>query len=145
MPDEPSWFYKLDEVVYQFARSNGHVSVLALAALKARGRRGFMYLHETDLEPVNANDGKKAEIDIVCSVDGEVFLGEAKLTGDLDDTTSMVVKRLKLLETLMEATRAKGIILATYADGWSDVTRTNATNVLGDRVQFLTRSDLMAL
>jgi hypothetical protein len=39
---EPGWFYKLDEIVYQFLRHNGHVTLLALDHLRRKAEESFL-------------------------------------------------------------------------------------------------------
>lgn len=75
-PDEPSWYYSLEEMVHQFYRNNGHITLLALRHIKGDSVN-FQYLPEMELQEFKDN-GKKMEIDIACIKNGEIYLGEAK-------------------------------------------------------------------
>jgi DNA-directed RNA polymerase subunit RPC12/RpoP len=46
MPNEPLWFYKLDEMVYLMLKYNGHVPLLTLNKLRISSKESFLFCHE---------------------------------------------------------------------------------------------------
>lgn len=76
-PNEPAWFYKLDEIVYLTLLHNGDVPLLTLDLLRRRSKESFLYCPELRIRPEST---KKAfiEIDICCVTDGRLCIGEAK-------------------------------------------------------------------
>lgn len=75
-PEEPHFYYALAETVYQCLRNNSDLTILALDHLR-KGAKSFEYLPEMDLLNF-PRAGEKHEIDIVCLIDGQIALGEAK-------------------------------------------------------------------
>jgi hypothetical protein len=45
-PDEPSWFYKLDEIVYQALLNNSATPILTLGALREKYNESFLFCPE---------------------------------------------------------------------------------------------------
>ena len=76
-PDEPAWFYKLDEIVYLTLLHNGDIPLLTLDFLRRQSKESFLYCPELCIRPEGT---KKAfiEIDICCVTDGRLCIGEAK-------------------------------------------------------------------
>jgi hypothetical protein len=76
-PEEPHWYYKLAETVYQFYKNDSHLTVQTLYKLKSQTKFAFHYLPEIDLHGFPA-PGEKREIDVACVADGRIILGECK-------------------------------------------------------------------
>ena len=76
-PNEPAWFYKLDEIVYLTLLHNGDIPLLTLDLLRRRSKESFLHCPELRIRPEGA---KKAfiEIDVCCVTDGRLCIGEAK-------------------------------------------------------------------
>ena len=76
-PNEPAWFYKLDEIVYLTLLHHGDVPLLTLDLLRRRSKESFLYCPELRIRPEGS---KKSfiEIDICCVTDGRLCIGEAK-------------------------------------------------------------------
>ena len=116
---EPKWFYHLDEVVYQFYKSNSHVPVVTLAKLQRDAKVSFLYTPELLLkrEPVegitNSKSGK-IEIDICCIVDGQVVIGKSKIDtierADIDKLKAFVDAQSKYPDQ---------VLFSTFAETWS--------------------------
>jgi hypothetical protein len=73
---EPTWFYSLAEIFYQFYKNNSHVPMLAMHKIKSRAKH-FDFTPELALY----KSGQKKpfrEIDMSCVADGDIILGEAK-------------------------------------------------------------------
>jgi hypothetical protein len=74
---EPGWFYKLDEIVYQFLRHNGYVTLLALDHLRRKAEESFLYTPDIELTK-HGETNPSVELDILCVPDGVMMIGEAK-------------------------------------------------------------------
>jgi hypothetical protein len=68
-PHEPSWFYKLDEIVYQMIAHNGEVTLMSLNALQKRSFNSFLFAPELSIKEKGSKKGFM-EIDICCVMDG---------------------------------------------------------------------------
>ena len=75
---EPTWYYKLDEVIYQGVNNNMEVPILTLSYLKRKSKRGLLYLPEVELRRNPTAHKPDLEIDICCIQDGQIVLGECK-------------------------------------------------------------------
>jgi hypothetical protein len=81
-PDEPSWFYKLDEIVYHMLQHDGHVSILALDKMRWQSVRDFQFAPELQIRP-KGSDVWDMEIDICCIASDHTQIGEAKSVSSL--------------------------------------------------------------
>ncbi|OQP47944.1 hypothetical protein [Niastella populi] len=78
--DEPKFYYRLNEMFYQGNSHNMKEPILGILYLKSLAKKSFFYRPE--LNVYNAeNSSLKQEIDFVCLVDGELWIGEAKSGG----------------------------------------------------------------
>jgi len=84
MPDEPGWFYKLDELIYQGYRQGMAVSLLALNHLKTNSRESFTFTTDREFWRPKA-DKPDVEADFFCAPDGVFTVGEAKLGNSLGE------------------------------------------------------------
>jgi hypothetical protein len=76
-PEEPKWYYKLDEVVFQGYKNNMHVPILTLYKLKT-DTESFLYVHELELKKDEFQEKPEMEIDVCCIPDGRIVIGESK-------------------------------------------------------------------
>jgi len=117
-PEEPAWFYKLDEIAYLAHYNNLAVSALALHYMEQHKVESFMYT--TDLEFSETQDGRpEMEIDFCCIQDGQLFIGEAKKEDQLGENA---VGDLRIAERYLKLANRMGIanvLFATIAPGWS--------------------------
>jgi hypothetical protein len=121
-PEEPSWFYKLDEIVYQMLSHNGEVTLLTLLTLRKQSRDSFLYSPELSIR-LDSNPKAKMEIDICCIVDGKLIIGEAKSVGSLASnkgTAPQIIERYRKVADLISAS---GLIFSTTATEWDEGTR----------------------
>jgi hypothetical protein len=140
---EPGWFYKLDEIVYQFLRHNGYVALLALDHLRRKAEESFLYTPDIELTKRGAAEASM-ELDILCVADGAMMIGEAKKEDRLGTSKREEIETVRRYNRLAEQIGAEALVFATFADTWSD----NTQKYIGDNVRdrdliFLTRSELL--
>jgi len=148
MPDEPTWFYKLDELVDQGYRNGMMVSLLALDHLRLKSPDGFAFA--TDREFWKAGAAKaEAEADFFCSPDGVLTIGEVKKEGQLGQSTGEESAEIQKYLHLARAFGARQLVFATLSDSWSRRTIQSATRVFSKapqvRLCFLTATDLLSM
>jgi hypothetical protein len=118
MPNEPLWYYKLDEMVYLMLKNNGHVPLLTLNKLRVSSKESFLFCHELRILP---KEGHKTflEMDICCIANGKLCIGEAKSNGDLkgDLTEIQTAERYRDLALKIGATM---IMFSTTEDTWTE-------------------------
>ena len=64
-PDEPVWFYRLDEIVYLMLMSDGDAPPLTLDYLKRHSQKSFLYCPELCIRKQSGSD-IFMEIDLNC-------------------------------------------------------------------------------
>lgn len=122
-PNEPKWFYKLDEVFYQGLDNDMYVTVLTLNKLQKNSERSFIYIPEIVLvEKENKERLQKMEIDICCLCDGEIIIGECKKTEKLENTEKKEKAILKSLANIFLKLKADKCLFSTYSSDWRDKT-----------------------
>jgi hypothetical protein len=140
---EPGWFYKLDEIVYQFLRHNGYVTLLALDYLKRKANDSFLYTPDLELTKDGENDAFM-ELDILCLPDGAMSIGEAKKEDRLGNSKREEIETVRTYNRLAKQIGAESLVFATFAESWSDKTEAYITdNVIDCNVILLTRSELV--
>lgn len=145
MPDEPAWFYKLDELVYQGYRQGMAVTLLALDYLRLRSSDNFSFSTDREFWKVGSSKAD-AEVDLFCVSDGVLMIGEAKKEGRLGDSTSEENAEIAKYKRIAAGLSARKLVLATFSDDWSANTRQRATAGFQDMpyvaVEFLARAQL---
>jgi hypothetical protein len=144
MPDEPAWYYKLDEIVYQGHSNNMIVPALALCCLNDTKSQSLLYT--TELEFFDRISGELiGELDFFCVVDGVLTIGEAKKENTLGasgpDDREICLKYQKFAKDL----GARRVIFATASNAWSQRTSEQIGEVFSTgaiRHQLLTEFDL---
>ncbi len=76
-PNEPAWFYKLDEMIYLMLKNNGHVPVLTLNKLRIQSKESFLFRPELRMR-LKGSTKMFLEVDLWCIADGRLCIGEAK-------------------------------------------------------------------
>lgn len=120
-PNEPSWFYKLDEMVYQMLRHNGDVTLLTLDALRRESKDSFQFAPELSIKPKDAIKSTM-EVDIPCIMNGKMIIGEAKSVDTLavkGMTSAQVAKKYREMAELLGAS---GVIFSTSMPAWDETT-----------------------
>lgn len=118
IPNEPSWFYKLDEMVYLMLEHNGHVPLLTLNKLRLRSKESFLYRPEVRLT-TKGNATMFLEVDLCCVVDGKLCIGEAKSNDSLEGnklTPMQIAQRYRDLALKMGASM---VVFSTSSQTWS--------------------------
>ena len=120
-PNEPSWFYKLDEMVYQMLHHNGDVTLLTLDALRRESKDSFQFAPELSIKPKDAIK-PTMEIDIPCIMNGKMIIGEAKSVDTLavkGMTSAQVATKYREMAELLGAS---GVIFGTSMPTWDETT-----------------------
>lgn len=141
---EPGWFYKLDEIVYQFLCHNGYVTLLALDYLRGKAEESFLYAPDMEIKKRGAAN-VSVELDILCIPDGVIVIGEAKKENRLGSTKRQEIATITEYNRLAEQLGADALVFATFADRWSENTENYIRTTVDDRnVILLTRTQLLA-
>jgi hypothetical protein len=117
---EPSWYYKLDEIVFKALSNDFLVPVLTLRRL---GDKAESFLHSPELELLDPTSGAQImEVDLCCVIDGRIVIGEAKksnrLAGSAREERETVNKYLDVAGKI----GASLVVFATLAESWRDET-----------------------
>jgi hypothetical protein len=141
---EPGWFYKLDEIVYQFLRHNGYVTLLALDHLRRKAQESFLYAPDVELTK-HGLANPSVELDILCVPDGVMMLGEAKKEDRLGKSRRQEIATIEGYDRVAEQIGADALVFATFADKWSEHTEKYIRDTVTNRdVILLTRTDLLS-
>jgi hypothetical protein len=146
-PEEPAWYYQLDEVIYQGLTHNMHIPVLALRNLKKRAKEGFHYSPEIEIREDKTSKKPDLELDFVAVIDGEIFLGEAKKDNEISRTNADERTKLDQLKKIVLILPYVTLVLATLSENWAERTVNNAKEIFGMTscaTLFLTRKDLLS-
>jgi hypothetical protein len=145
-PNEPRWFYKLDELVYQGFRHGMAVSLLALDYIRATKSDNFSFA--TDREFWKRGSSRpESEADFCCVIDGTLTVGEAKKENQLGSSVSEENAKIKKYLHMVRGLSARQMVFATLSEAWSDRTIRNVAQAFGSmphvHVRFLTASELL--
>lgn len=115
-PNEPSWYYKLDEVIREGFIQNMDIPLLTLFQLKRKSKESFLFAYELELWKENVENGKPdVEIDINCIVDGKIVVGESKKDSI---TKSDIKKHGSFVKSLQKY--PDRVVFSTLNESWSD-------------------------
>jgi hypothetical protein len=118
MPNEPLWFYKLDEMIYLMLEHNGHVPLLTLNKLRLSSKESFLFRPELRIHPKDSHK-TYLEMDICCISNGKLCIGEAKSNGDLSGMDLSALKTAERYRDLALKMGASMIVFSTSADAWN--------------------------
>jgi hypothetical protein len=108
---EPSWFYRSDEVVWQFCEHHGQLPLRAAWDLLWTDRPTTVVAPEVDLfEP---GMPKPIELDLCVVRGAEFWIGEAKTTATLGKNESDALRKMRRLRRAAEAVGADGVLLVS--------------------------------
>ena len=117
-PNEPSWFYKLDEMIYLTLENNGQVPLLTLNRLRLRSRESFLFRPEIHLTGTGSN-ATSLEIDICCIANGKLCIGEAKSNESLKGEKLTAMQTVERYRSLAIEIGASVIVFSTSAKVWN--------------------------
>src|ERR1035437_9125816 len=121
IPDEPSWFYKLDEMIYLMLSFNGDVPLLTLDNLRQQSGDSFQYCPDLRITPAGSTK-MYLEVDVCCITNGLLCIGEAKSVDTLatkDLTAQLSAERYRDLALKLGATR---VVFSTSQPQWNQTT-----------------------
>lgn len=116
-PDEPSWFYKLDEIVYQALRNKSTVPILTLDSLRRKTRDSFLFCSALR---INRQGDQKhfIELDICCIPEGQFCIGEAKSNGTLSAVGVPATALAQKYQQLADELGIPKVVFSTSAQIW---------------------------
>ncbi|HTU43887.1 MAG TPA: hypothetical protein VMF91_02405, partial [Bryobacteraceae bacterium] len=120
-PNEPAWFYQLDEIVYQTLLNNGDIPMLALDFMRRRSSESFLHCPELRIRP----EGSKKdfiEIDVCCISDGRMCIGEAKSNDSIATNQFSANQTAERYRDLALKMGASIVVFATSRTVWCDST-----------------------
>ncbi|MES2392416.1 MAG: hypothetical protein V4555_12300 [Acidobacteriota bacterium] len=146
-PNEPSWFYKLDEIVYHMLANDGDVSILTLDKLRRESMRDFQFAPELQIRTAGT-DAWEMEIDICCISAGRMQIGEAKSVESLASGNRSAIAVATRYRQLAEQLSVSAVVFATTAEGWSPASESAIKSEFEKnpylRVLRLTKDDLIS-
>ena len=144
-PEEPRWFYKLDEIVYQGHRNDMTVPLLALDYLRRSADDSFLY--SSELEFYKPDTTKPfAEADLCCIPSGVLTIGEAKKADRPGQTAEEEERIIVKYRDLSELLAPRQIVFATMAASWAGATRAKIIEGFAGKITrpiFLTSAELL--
>lgn len=137
----PLWLYKLPEVVFQGFADNMQVPLLALNCMRKRTVHNFEWMPDSNVYDSTNLESPIRNIDLICLVDGKLYVGEAK------SNNSISADQFSWYERFLRRTAVDGLVFATSQTRWSQGTADRINRL---RAQFsgevvgLTSADLYA-
>ncbi len=142
---EASFYYKLDEIVFQGLKNDMDIPLLALAALQDRAQASFLFAPEMCFFKEEEDQKPWMEADLLCIPDGILTVGEVKSAATIANTSAEEKASLIKYRELANKLGARQVVFATGSNGWNSSTQTNIESVFkssGIAVQILTASEL---
>jgi hypothetical protein len=121
-PNEPSWFYKLDEMIYLLLEHNGHVPLLTLNRLRVNSKESFLFRPEISLTPKN-NTKPYLEVDVCCVAAGRLCIGEAKANDSLAGKDLKPIETAERYRDLALKMGAPMVVFSTSRPAWDSASR----------------------
>jgi hypothetical protein len=106
----PLWFYKLNEIVFQGINSDMQVPLLTIDYLKNTSKSDFKWIYDSDFIDTKRN------LDIICSIDGKIYIGEAKCCDYIDKS------QFQFYMDICRKVRIDGIVFSTSKKKWDNKT-----------------------
>ena len=121
-PNEPSWFYKLDEMIHLMLEHNGHVPLLTLNKLRIESEENFLFRPEILLAR-EGSSGSSLEVDMCCIANGRLCIGEAKSNESLEGEKLTAMQTAERYRDLAIEMGASTVIFSTTANAWNQTSR----------------------
>jgi hypothetical protein len=145
-PDEPAWFYKLDELIYLGYRHGMAASLLALDRMRRKSESSFTFTTDREFW-IPGRSKPEVEADFFCVIDGVLTVGEAKKENNLGNGTSEEAAKIKKYRRLVSGLSVRQLVFATLGDSWPQKTVEKVSAAFADvpsvRVLFFAASDLL--
>ncbi|MBZ5703504.1 MAG: hypothetical protein LAN84_16855 [Acidobacteriia bacterium] len=119
-PAAPQIFYKLDEIVYQFLKSDGDVVALGLDYMARNSKHPFNYSPEIEFR--KSDSTLIGEIDFCAVYDGLLTIGEAKKKGELASSNGEARKIIEKYARLANMLNARRVLFCTTSQEWKSST-----------------------
>jgi len=119
-PAAPQIFYKLDEIVYQFLKSDGDVVALGLDYMARNSKHPFNYSPEIEFR--KSDSTLMGEIDFCAVYDGLLTIGEAKKKGELASSKGESRKIIDKYARLADMLNARRVLFCTTSPEWKSST-----------------------
>jgi len=129
-PEEPSWYYKLDEIVYQGYR-NGMLAPILTNDYFRRSSTSFQFAPEQKVFDGDETE-PSMEIDICGVVDGKLLIGEAKTGTSIEDRAKDRRKVIDGHRQLAQRLGIHAVVFATTANKWSPGTLSDLEHCFSD-------------
>lgn len=126
---------KLKDVIVQGLNKHMEVPLLAINYLKNLSNYKFDWIFDS-----NFTGGKKENLDILCSIDGKLYIGEAKSCNYIDHL------QFEYYEEIINKASIDGIVFATSQLSWDNNTSTmikNLKNNFKGDIIILTKENLI--
>jgi hypothetical protein len=123
---EARWRYRLDEVVFQFARHRGDLPTLAAFERFEQSKQTVQFVPEA---AITDPTGQEREIDFAVTEGSSLWLGEAFTDARYAPRKKTEMERLRRLADAAAVLNARGVIFATSADSVSAETEARAHTV----------------
>ena len=130
-PNEPLWFYKLDEMIYLMLTHNGHVPLLTLNNLRISSKESFLFRPELRILPKGSHK-TYLEMDICCIANGKLCIGEAKSNGDLKGKDLTALQTATRYRDLALKIGASMVVFSTTDDSWNPASVKAMDDAFGD-------------
>ena len=144
-PEEPAWFYKLDEIIYLSVLNNCIASILTLDALRRKTKQSFLHCSEIRINESGKQE-QFMELDVCCICDGELTIGEVKTNGSLGNSTKAATLAVERYLKIGQKIAATNFIFATSTEAWDEGSEKAIHSVFDVvpslRYRILTKSDL---
>lgn len=136
--DEPTFYYSLNEIVYQGYSSCMRYPILTKGYLKNLTKQSFISIPEIEIKYKNAKpDEKGNEFDIICISDGEILIGEVKKKAQISEN-------IGIYNDVCNKLNAR-FVLSTYAEKWErDAIEIIENKKWAKKPLILTRKELLA-
>lgn len=83
LPVEPTWVYRLNELIVKAIAFHGVFPVIwTLGYLLGQSRESFLFIPSVELYEKHEDKERVAEVDITCVSDGKLLVGEVKTSAD---------------------------------------------------------------
>jgi hypothetical protein len=142
---EPSFYYKLDEIVFQGLRNDMDIPLLALTALQERAQASFLFAPEMWFFKKEEDKKPWMEADVLCIPDGVLTVGEVKSANTIAGTATEEKASLTNYRELANKLGARRAIFATATSAWNPGTQANIESIFKSseiEIEILTAAEL---